>query len=717
MCLVVTTSLAIDTNPETNQVHEYLTLAQEHRQRNEIKAALNFYNRAIELDPTNFNLIFEVANFLSFRGHTEQALAYYDRAADICPDNEQVYFNKGVAYNQLNQHEKAAECFLQAIDANRLYERAHLHAVKSFRSCKKIDKGIEVAKRSVKIINNNAELHYRYGLLLKDKELYKKALKQFAKAVHIDPLNKHYLFELGVTLYLLDEYQEALYVFERLLELDPADMHVLYNFGTTLKALGFIDYAIKIYNHIIDAHPAFAPVQFARSLAYLACGDFERGLPGYEWRWKLGSLRKRHTSIVEWTGKEDLTGKTLLICAEQGFGDTGQFIRYADLAHAQGARIIVEVQPALKDILKLCPYIDAVYTYGQKIPHADYQISLLSMPLAMGTTLATIPQNVPYLFADPHLVAYWKEKLKHDQHLKIGICWQGNRAYNTAELRHAVATKSFHPALFAPIARLKGVTLYNLQKGMDPEQLQELPHDMVIHEFDEPIDTEHGRFMDTLALMSGVLDLIITIDTSTCHMAGAVGAPVWTLLPHHADWRWLLHRSDTPWYESMRLFRQPRDGDWQTVIEACCNALQEVLDGHKSIAEVTQEKGYAVEDFPVLNLRTSSYLPSIASMRNIDLQQQLEPTCVPTPAHIEATPFTLKGNISFDAINDDNKLKNAAHELIMADKELRTLHEKLKALPELSPFDCATIDLFRACVQAYDRTSACKTQLSSPAAL
>jgi tetratricopeptide (TPR) repeat protein len=219
------------------QVQEYLRIAHEHKERNEIDSALRFYQSAIELEPTNYNLIFEVGNFLFLHGFIEQALTYYDRAAELNPHAEQIHFNKGVAYNELNQHEKAAECFLHAINANHLYERAHLHAVTSFRSCQKIDQGIEVAKRSVKVISNNAELHYRYGLLLKDKKLYKKALKQFTKAVSFEPTDKLYLLELGNTLYHLQEYQEALYVFERMLELNPIDTQLLTTIEITLAAI------------------------------------------------------------------------------------------------------------------------------------------------------------------------------------------------------------------------------------------------------------------------------------------------------------------------------------------------------------------------------------------------------------------------------------------------------------------------------------------------
>lgn len=237
------------------------------------------------------------------------------------------------------------------------------------------------------------------------------------------------------------------------------------------------------------------------------------------------------------------------------------------------AYVIVECQKPLVKLLQLCPYIDKVIQTGNKLPKTDLQALIMSMPLIFNTVLETIPIYIPYLYADNQLVELWHEKIKYDTNFKIGICWQTDMHKNSsnAQAHKDSLAKSIPLSLLAELSQLNNVTLYSLQKINGIEQLEVLPQHLPVISFDN-FDESHGPFMDTAALIKN-LDLVITVDTSIAHLAGGLGTPTWILLPHQADWRWLLNRYDSPWYPTMRLFRQPEAGDWYTVMNSVKQAI------------------------------------------------------------------------------------------------------------------------------------------------
>lgn len=443
---------------------------------------------------------------------------------------------------------------------------------------------------------DNGYFYYRLAHAYKDLNKFEEAITHFRLAAQKDPNNNIYKFALANTLHFINALEEALKIYEIILEQEPNNHCALYNFGYTLKKMGHIKYALEAYDLVLDKKPDYAPARFSRALTYLTLGDWHRGWKEYEWRWKAYNEAPKKFDCPVWDGF-NIKGRRLLIYAEQGLGDTIQFIRYAELIKKMGADVIVQTQGPLKNLLKLCPYIDEVYARGEALPSCDAHIAMMSLPRIFKTEIETIPHNVPYIFAKPELIDFWKSKLTTDPRLKpnsskdikIGICWQGNRNYRTQSLRQAVANKSMHVKHFAPLARIKGITLYSLQKMDGEDQLKELDTDIKIKCFDEDFDTINGRFMDTVAVMKN-LDLIITIDTGTCHVAAALGIPTWNLLPNPADWRWMLERNDTPWYNNMRLFKQPKPGDWASCITECSIILQEILSGIKTIAQATAYK-------------------------------------------------------------------------------------------------------------------------------
>ena len=373
-------------------------------------------------------------------------------------------------------------------------------------------------------------------------------------------------FELANVYNIINNLDESLAIYQELDHQLPNNPSILYNIAFTYKKFGDLPKALPYYNKVLEIDPNHSEALFSRGLAYLVIGDFESGWHGYEWRYSRpsqGSLRTY--SQPRWDGS-DLNGKTILIHAEQGLGDTFQFIRYAQLVKEKNGTVIVAVQKPLVTLMKRCKGIDQIISLDDTPPHFDVHSPLLSLPYVLKTRLDTVPNEIPYLYSDEKLIAEWKEKLASDKNFKIGICWQGNDNYATPMLRTTVAQKSVHPKEFEPICQVPGVSIYSLQKMTGTDQLKEIPSTMHIKTFDGDFDQSHGRFMDTAAVIKN-LDLIITVDTSISHLASGLGTPTWILLPNPADWRWMIDRDDSPWYPNItRLFKQPTPGDWKSMI-------------------------------------------------------------------------------------------------------------------------------------------------------
>ena len=315
---------------------------------------------------------------------------------------------------------------------------------------------------------------------------------------------------------------------------------------------------------------------FNLALVWLTHGDFERGWTKYDWRWTQPGFIRREFSQRLWDGTH-LGGKTILLHAEDGLGDTLHFIRYASLVRERGGNVIVECQSALVRLLQGVPGISRLVAQGAPLPGFDVQAPLLSLPGIFHTVLETIPAKVPYLHADRNLVEHWRRELQKSdvkstgldtgRSLRVGIAWQGNPGFLHDRLR------SIPLAHFAKLAKVPGLQLVSLQKGPGKEQLLEQKDEFSVLDLGNRVDEKYGGFMDTAAIMQN-LDLVITSDTVIAHLAGALGVPVWVALALAPDWRWLLNREDSPWYPTMRLFRQRSQGDWDEVFERIAEQLR-----------------------------------------------------------------------------------------------------------------------------------------------
>ncbi|HVW36396.1 MAG TPA: hypothetical protein VHB99_03790, partial [Pirellulales bacterium] len=332
-------------------------------------------------------------------------------------------------------------------------------------------------------------------------------------------------------------------------------------------ALASYEQSLKLLPDGVDAH-------WNRSLVWLLEGDFAQGWPEYEWRWKLKSFSTRATNRPLWDGSS-LEGRTVLLDAEQGLGDTLQFIRYAPLVQQRGGRVLAVCQKPLMQILSSCPGIDRLVAQGEPVPDFDVYTPLLSLPKIFGTTLQTIPAQIPYLHADRYLVEQWGRELASIKAFKVGIAWKGSPKNRMDQQR------SIPLAAFEPLARVPGVQLISLQKGQGSEQIKETTGCFAVIDLAQRLDETSGAFMDTAAVMKH-LDLVVTCDSSLGHLAGALGARAWIALALSPDWRWLLDREDTPWYPTVRLFRKTSLGDWSDVFGRMAAALEAAVGARQS---------------------------------------------------------------------------------------------------------------------------------------
>jgi hypothetical protein len=334
--------------------------------------------------------------------------------------------------------------------------------------------------------------------------------------------------------------------------------------------------ALARFDRAIVLKPDYAEAHLNRSLAFLLKGDYTEGWEQFDWRWKKGDMVPRKFECPQWRG-EDLAGKTIFLHAEQGYGDTIQFLRYVPLVTARGRSVILEVPPSLERLAAQVSASGAAATAADPAATAaDFFCPLLSLPRAFGTTVATIPGEVPYLAADRSAVAAWRQRLAGLSGLRAGLVWAGDPRPNQSEANRIDRRRSVTLGHFANLAGIPGVSVVSSQKGDAAAQTHLPPPGLLVHDWtDELFD-----FADTAALIEA-LDLVISVDTSVVHLADALGKPIWLLNRFDTCWRWLLNRDDSPWYPTLRQFRQRSPGDWISVISGVQDALQRLADGDR----------------------------------------------------------------------------------------------------------------------------------------
>ena len=426
-----------------------------------------------------------------------------------------------------------------------------------------------VYRQVLQVEPQNANAWCYFGMACHDQQRYDEAVAAYQNAVRLQPNFPIAFNNLGNTLRQQRRLKEALASFDQALRLRPDYVNAIKNRATTLLWEGFIDEAVTTYERVMQLAPDDAETHKNLGVVRLLQGRFAEGWPDYEWRWKLSDTTPPAFPQPRWDGAS-LDGRTILLTAEQGLGDTIHFVRYsAVLKQRFDCRTIVACQRALLPLLQSCAGIDRLVAQGDEPSDFDVWAPLLSVPAALGhNSPADFPAAVPYLSPDAARVAEWHDRLKAFGGFKIGLAWQGNPQHQADRIR------SVPLAEFAPLGKLHGVRLFSLQKGVGVEQLDTIGARLEIERLPDDVDSA-GAFVDTAAMMRN-LDVVITSDTAIVHVAGAIGVPVWVALPLVPDWRWLLGRDDSPWYPTMRLFRQTTVGDWPSAIAKIVAALPEI---------------------------------------------------------------------------------------------------------------------------------------------
>jgi tetratricopeptide (TPR) repeat protein len=409
-----------------------------------------------------------------------------------------------------------------------------------------------------------AAAHSNLGVALRELGDLDGAIAAYEQALRLNPGAADTLNNIGNSLSQKGEYEAAAVYLRHALRLKPEYAEAYSNLGNVLRDSGRHAEALVCFEYALRLNPNHIEAHFNRALEWLRRGNFEAGWPEWEWRWRLKQFHPGAHTRPRWDGTP-LKGRTILVHAEQGLGDTLQFLRFLPLVQQRGGRVLLACVASLHALLARSPGIDAMASLDGPLPDCDVQVALLSLPGLLGITLATLPAEVPYVFPDPALVERWGDELADTDGFKIGLAWQGNPAQRVDRWR------SFPLRVTSPLARLPGLRLFSLQKGPGTEQLGDVP-DYGIIDLGSRLDEGAGAFMDTAAVMQH-LDLVLTCDTAVAHLAGALGVPVWVPLAYAADWRYLLDRDDSPWYPTMRLFRQSRLGDWAEVFERIASEL------------------------------------------------------------------------------------------------------------------------------------------------
>ncbi len=417
--------------------------------------------------------------------------------------------------------------------------------------------------RAMQLLPNDEEAHSNLGMALADANELPAAEIFLRHAIALNPRHVQAHSNLGNLLSRQGRLAEAEACQRQALEIEPDHVAALCNLGSTLHDLGRIEEADASYRRVLEINPDCAQAQWNAGTSKLLTGKFAEGWQQYEWRWQTDTFlaTKRHFKQAQWLGRQSLQGKTILLHAEQGLGDTLQFCRYAKVVAAQGATVILHVPAALKSVLSGLAGVTHLITDDEPLPLFDFHCPLLSLPLACGTTLTNIPADSPYLFAQASTAAMWRDRLPATDLPRVGVAWSGNPLHRH-DYKRSIALSDF-AELFDDQAQF-----VCLQKEVRNSDLVALnAHSEVVYVGDALQD-----FAQTAALID-LMDLVITVDTAVAHLAAAMGKTVWILLPFQADWRWLTRRSDSPWYPSVRLFRQAEMGDWKSVIDEVRQAL------------------------------------------------------------------------------------------------------------------------------------------------
>ena len=536
------------------------------QQQGDVWDAVQYWRRAAEAAPARSDIRQNLALALSEAGNPEMAATIMQAVTKELPDSAIAHANLAAILTRAGRFSEAASVALRATELAPGDAGAHYNLAMALIGGGDHAAGVANLQRTLAIEPGHVDALNVLGMHHRRQAENGQALACFRRAAAADPRHLGILLNIGATLLEDGRPEEALATYRQALRINPRKAEILVNLGSTLEQMERFEEALAAYRLAIAAEPENAVAHFNHGLALLSLGRFREAWPDYEWRHRAfpPAASRQSTGPNRWKG-EPLKGRSILVHAEQGIGDTIQFCRYLPVLRQAGARVTFDCPPGLERLLGRANLADRVITRHDALPGGDFHIPLLSLPALLGSEIATIPNAVPYLEADAGEIEAHRRLFAGLSRPLIGIAWQGSPGHK-ADRRRSIPL----PMLLGALAPL-GMSLVSLQVGHGREQIEAMPP--VLRPFDPFADQPAPDFATTAAVV-GAVDLVISIDSAVAHLAGAMGRPVFVLLPRAGDWRWLHEREDSPWYPTMRLFRQHRLGDWSYAFARLAQALQ-----------------------------------------------------------------------------------------------------------------------------------------------
>ena len=555
----------------------YLSLGAALEQDGHAQAAAAAYRAALAGAPDLLDAKFGLGRALHLMGQIAAAIITYQEVVTARPEATPVWFNLGLALHAFRHPADAAIAFRAAVTLAPDNAEAWVNLAYMLERADQPQAALEACEEASAAGINHPSLLVNHASALRALGRFEEAIALCAEALRQKPGDADAYATLTGTLTEMGQYARAIETADLALEYHPNLARAESNKGIALLGLDRVDEAITTLRRGVTADPGDADIAVNLGLALLMSGTHMReGFAFFEQRLAQVTAPRRTFARPRWQGDE-IAGRTILLHTEQGFGDTLQFVRYAPLVASRGARVILEVQAPLTRLCAAMPGIEQVIATGEALPAFDLHCPLLSLPFVFGTDLATIPAAIPYLAPDPAAVTQWAGRLPATEGLRVGLVWAGDARPDQPKCHQVDRRRSLPLAAFAPLGTVAGASFISLQKGNPAAELATAPFPIT-----NPM-TDVRDFADTAALIAG-LDLVITVDTSVAHLAGALGKPVWLLSRFDGCWRWLRARSDSPWYPTMRLYRQPSPGDWAPIIAAITADLTSLVAGASNTA-------------------------------------------------------------------------------------------------------------------------------------
>jgi tetratricopeptide (TPR) repeat protein len=522
------------------------------------------YTSAMQLRPQWAEAASSLGSLLQAQGDLDRAEACYQQALAANPQFADAHYNLGTVLKERGQLPAAIERYRQAIAWKPNFPEAHYNLGTLLQKSQQLEEAAVAYREAIRLRPDYALAHNNLGNVYRDLGRIDEAAACYERALQIDPANPSVESNLGSLWHQKGELDRATACYDRAMRANPDSAEALNNLGTVLEELGRDAEAVACFDRSAALAPHLAESRHNRALLHLRQRRFELGWADFGAWLQCTKYEPRPFDVPLWNG-EPMPNGTLLVYAEQGFGDTLQFVRFLEPLRSQVKSVVVEVQPALLPLLRASGF-ENVFGAGEQLPPYDAHLPLTQLPAVLKVTEEQLAEGVPYLTAVPALLEQWQSRLADVPEFKVGIVWQGNPKYSGDARRSIPLTE------YAPLADVPGVRLFSLQKGFGAEQLPPLAQQLKIEDLAAELDGATGTFMDTVAVMR-CLDLVVTSDTAIAHVAGALGVPTWLALSNHPDWRWFKEIDYSPWYPSMRLFRQRQQGDWAGVFARIAEQL------------------------------------------------------------------------------------------------------------------------------------------------